>query len=123
MIGVVAARSTWHSEEAAADTEDGGQGEEELETNNKFAHLFRQMLAKQRVDYFLISLTGTEIRSLKDGETSDYCNQRRMHAYDYKTNMDCALSEDCPRSLECVANKCRSMGPRRTKMINLYSRW
>ncbi|UMM25259.1 hypothetical protein L5515_005154 [Caenorhabditis briggsae] len=87
MVGIVAARSTWRSEEAA-DTEDGGQGEEELETNNKFAHLFRQMLAKQR-----------------------------------ETNMDCALSEDCPTSLECVAAKCRSMGPRRTKMINLYSRW
>lgn len=66
----------------------GAEGCDEESANNKFAMLFRQMLAKQR-----------------------------------ETSMDCAHSEDCPDPLECISNKCRAMAPRRTKIINLYSRW
>ncbi|CAL2037872.1 unnamed protein product [Caenorhabditis brenneri] len=102
LIGMVLASSaTWQNVEdtgcagvegcddaASAPASNSGTASGEEETNNKFALLFRQMLAKQR-----------------------------------ETNMDCALSEDCPDAFECISGKCRSMGPRRTKMINLYSRW
>ncbi|EFO94447.1 hypothetical protein GCK72_008854 [Caenorhabditis remanei] len=77
--------ATWQNEEDTGCA--GAEGCDE-ETNNKFALLFRQMLAKQR-----------------------------------EANVDCTVTEDCPESFDCVSGKCRSMGPRRTKMFNLYSRW
>ncbi|CBA11614.1 AAI domain-containing protein [Caenorhabditis elegans] len=79
--------ATWQNQ--LEDTGCVGDGCESEETNNKFALLFRQMLAKQRED----------------------------------ANTDCAIMEDCAEGFECFGGKCRSVGQRRTKIINLYSRW
>ncbi|CAB3403677.1 unnamed protein product [Caenorhabditis bovis] len=39
------------------------------------------------------------------------------------TAIECQYHDDCPDGFECFTGKCKSIGPRRMKMINLYSRW
>lgn len=82
-----------------------GDGCESEETNNKFALLFRQMLAKQRGKEGNLSESNDVILFVEDANT------------------DCAIMEDCAEGFECFGGKCRSVGQRRTKIINLYSRW